>query len=488
MSATDVVSLMDVLTPWFGGRSWDHWRTVLRAAFGLSMQRAERKFFHTVAGERKPPTKRVRELWIVAGRRAGKDSIASLIATHAAVMFDPKGKLRPGERAAVLCLACDRDQARIVLRYIRSYFSDIEQFASMVRRETKDGLELDNGVDIVVATNSYRSVRGRPILLAIFDECAFYRDERSASPDEELYRAITPAMATMPGAMLVGISSPYRKAGVLYRKFRESFGNDGDILVVNAESRTLNPTLDKAIIDRALEDDPAAASAEWLGQFRSDIETFVAREVIDAAIVPGRHELPPIGGVRYIAFVDPSGGSSDSMTLAIAHRDKNGRAVLDAVRERRPPFSPEAVVAEFSGLLKHTYRITKVVGDRYAGEWPRERFRVHGVEYEIAEQPKSDIYRDVLPLLNSGQAELLDHPRMASQLCGLERLTSRSGKDSISHAPGAHDDVANAAAGVLVLAAAHRKAQMIIPDGLADRLRAATLRRPSVGSEIKCFF
>jgi len=46
----------------------------------------------------------------------------------------------------------------------------------------------------------------------------------------------------------------------------------------------------------------------------------------------------PVPGVGYAAFVDPSGGSADSMTLAIAHADKDGRAVLDAVRERRPPF------------------------------------------------------------------------------------------------------------------------------------------------------
>ena len=61
------------------------------------------------------------------------------------------------------------------------------------------------------------------------------------------------------------------------------------------------------------------------------------------------------------------------MTLAIAHKE-GGNTVLDAIRERRPPFSPEAVVADFCAILK-TYRITSVIGDRYAGEWPRERFR-----------------------------------------------------------------------------------------------------------------
>ena len=70
------------------------------------------------------------------------------------------------------------------------------------------------------------------------------------------------------------------------------------------------------------------------------------------------------------------------MSLAIGHREKDGDViVLDALRERKPPFSPQDVTAEFSELLK-SYRVSKVVGDRYAGEWPREKFREHGVVYE----------------------------------------------------------------------------------------------------------
>jgi hypothetical protein len=134
------------------------------------------------------------------------------------------------------------------------------------------------------------------------------------------------------------------------------------------------------------------------------------------------------------------------MTLSIGHLDKAGRAVLDAVRERRPPVSLEAVVAEFAALLK-SYRITRISGDAYAGEWPRERFRKHGIDYTVSNKPKSAIYVVFLALQNSGKVELLDHPRLAAQLCGLERRTQRSGKDSIDHAPSGHDDLINSAAG-----------------------------------------
>jgi hypothetical protein len=114
----------------------------------------------------------------------------------------------------------------------------------------------------------------------------------------------------------------------------------------------------------------------------------------------------------------------------------------------KPPFTPEGVVAEFATLLK-TYRVSKVTGDRYGGEWPRERFREHGIRYEPATKPKSDLYRDMLPAINSRQVDLLDDARLVAQIVGLERRTARGGRDSIDHAPGSHDDLCNAVAGVV---------------------------------------
>jgi hypothetical protein len=196
--------------------------------------------------------------------------------------------------------------------------------------------------------------------------------------------------------------------------------------------------------------------------------------VVETSIVPGRYELPAVTGTNYTAFVDPSGGSSDSMTIAVAHRDKGDRLILDAIRERRPPFSPAAVVEEFAALLK-TYRLSRIVGDRYGGEWPRERFREHGITYETSERTKSEIYLESLPRLNGAQIELLDNPRLANQIIGLERRTARGGKDSIDHGPGAHDDVANSALGALVLAAVGRPGLTFSPELMA-RVRGAPLQ------------
>jgi len=446
ITASEVITRPDLLGPAFAGASWDRWRAVLRAAEGLPLDRQQHRLFRAVAG-RHPPRRRVRELWAVVGRRGGKDSIASAIAT-AAAMGDYRQLLRPGERATVMCLACDRAQARIVHRYIAGYFSANPLLTPLIERETEETLELGNDVEVVVTTNSFRAVRGRTIVCSIFDEVAYWRDDTSSTPDFETYNAVAPGLTTLPGSMLVGISTPYRRSGLLFDRWRRYYGKDDPaILVIQGPSTAFNPTLSPAIIDQALERDPEAASSEWLGQWRSDLADFISREAVETAVVSGRYELPPIAGVKYAAFVDPSGGSSDSMTLAIGHAEC-GRAILDAVREARPPFSPAAVVSEFAMMLG-LYGVATVSGDRYAGQWPVERFNEHGVRYLASDRPKNEIYLDFLPLLNSGRVELLDNARLIAQLCALERRTARGGRDSIDHAPGAHDDIANAAAGVL---------------------------------------
>ena len=130
---------------------------------------------------------------------------------------------------------------------------------------------------------------------------------------------------------------------------------------------------------------------------------------------------------------DPSGGSADSFTLAIAHCYPDGTAILDAVREVKPPFSPDAVVEEFAALLK-SYGISRVTGDAYAGEWPRERFAIHGITYDVSTRNTSTIYGEFLPALNGRRIQLLDIPRLIGQLVGLERRVQRGGKTALGTA------------------------------------------------------
>lgn len=284
----------------FAGTSWDNWRTVLKGAFGLPMTSEERDFFRAVAG-REPPGHRVKELDIIAGRRSGKDSVMSAVACFAAVTFNPHGKIRPGERPLVMLLGADRAQARSLLNYVKGYFAEIAPFKSLIQRETQDGLELANSVDIVVSTADYRSTRGRTVLIAIFNETAFWPSETSASPDVETFRAVQPALATLGDeAMLVMISSAYKRAGLLYDRWSRFYGTDDpNTLVIHAKTVDLNPTISKAVIDAAIADDPEAAKAEWLSQWRDDLASYITRAEIEACIDRGVAVRPRQAGITY---------------------------------------------------------------------------------------------------------------------------------------------------------------------------------------------
>ncbi|UCG11520.1 MAG: hypothetical protein JSU72_13385 [Deltaproteobacteria bacterium] len=398
-------------------------------------------------GRDKPPEQPFRELWAIVGRRGGKSFIMSVIAVYLALFHDFSKYLAPGERGVVQIIAADRSQARVLFRYISAILNSTEVFSQYLTRETRERIELSTFVDLEVMTCSFRTIRGRTVVCAVCDEIAFWRVE-GANPDREILAAIRPSMATIPNSMLLVISSPYARSGVLYEAHSDYFGKDDpEVLVWQAPTKVMNPTLDLALIEREMQRDPVAAAAEWGATFRSDVETYVPLEWIEQAIITNRYELPP-ARFAYKAFCDPSGGAQDSMTLAVGHRE-GGRLVQDVIRAVVLPFDPYQTVEDFARLLKE-YRCTSVTGDKYAGAWVSEAFLKHGIRYVPSPLTKSEIYLSFEPLLARGEVELLDHKPLFAELRGLERRTGRGRRDTVDHGLGQHDDSANATAGVCV--------------------------------------
>ena len=438
--------------PVVSGASWRPWLLCFKALLGQTagLSDADAEFVRGCMGRSKLPTLATSLALLIVGRRGGKTRFAAVVAVFLACFKDHAQHLAPGEHGVGMVIAPDRRQARVIFSYISALIDNSPMLRGMVESRTKESITLTNGVRIECHTASFRSVRGYTVLFALIDEAAFLPNDDSAEPDVELVRALQPAMATTNGVLML-LSTPYGKRGELWRGYSDHFGRDDDpVFVWQADTRLMNPTVLQTVIDRAYADDPASASAEYGAQFRADLESLFSRDAVNAVVVKGRRELPPMSGSAYTAFVDPSGGSSDSFTLAIAHRQADGVFVLDLVREVRPPFSPDDVTMEFSRLLKR-YGISKVTGDRYGGEWPVERFHAHGIKYEPCELTRSELYLELLSPLNSGRVELLDHDRLVAQFVGLDRRVGRTGKDSIDHRPGSHDDVANAAAGAMVM-------------------------------------
>jgi hypothetical protein len=210
----------------------------------------------------------------------------------------------------------------------------------MIQRETSEGLELKNSVDIIVATSDFRVVRGRSYLLAVMDEVAFWRDEdTSLNPDREILRSLSPGLTSIPQSLLIGITSPFKRSGLAYDRWTKYFGKDDPrVLVIHAPTPALNPSLDESEIAAATADDPLAARSDFLAEWRDDIAGYIPRELVERCVDRGVMVRPYERGWRYHAFLDAAEGLSahgDSFAAAIAHNQRDGDSdlvVLDWLR------------------------------------------------------------------------------------------------------------------------------------------------------------
>ena len=208
-------------------------------------------------------------------------------------------------------------------------------------------------------------------------------------------------------------------------------------------------------IEDAYKKDPVSAACEWGAEFRPDgSSAFFRSHTLESSVIRGRFELPPEDAYQYLAWIDMASGASgsghDSAAVAIAH-PVGGKYVVDAMRERQPPFDPRQVLWEFAELAKR-YIVIEASGDDWAKGFVSGGLSDFGLTY--VKPPKLDktaVYHELLYLVNSGQVEFLDDKRLMSQFVQLERKSGSTLK--FDHPTGGHDDLANAVAGSIVMAA-----------------------------------
>jgi hypothetical protein len=436
----------------FGGESFGAWRAVAKMLEGAPLDEGELALWREISGRAEPPTAPFDEAYIVKPRRAGGTLFAAAVALHAAIQ-DYSSLLGPGEVATVALIAQDRRGARQAMNFCKGLIADSSLIGAEVVNKTAESITFAHRVVLEIHVASFRSTRGYSYATVILDELAFYRSDFSANPDTELVRAVRPGLANLHGRLL-GLSSPHSRRGHLFDMWQQHYGKASDVLVISAGHRVLNPTIDERIVQKAMQEDPEAARAEWFGQFRGDVSQFLPDEAIDIAIAGTRRERAEPRG--FAAFVDMSGGLHDASVLAIAHLDGAPYApstvVLDRLQVVAGRHEPQAAVEQFCGILRD-FSLTKVTGDRYAGDWVAGAFRRAGIRYEVSELDKSAIYAEVMPLFAERRVELLRDQRLITELRLLERRPRSGGKgDAIDHPPRSHDDAANAVCGALWLA------------------------------------
>jgi hypothetical protein len=235
---------------------------------------------------------------------------------------------------------------------------------------------------------------------------------------------------------------------------KRHYGPLGDplVMVVQADSRALNPSLRQSVVDRAYATDPVGADSEYGGRFRQPTTAYLERSLVEAAVFKGLTRKGPLPGVRYYAHVDVAGGSgTDSFAMAIGHKQINARREIvcfDALFEVRPKFNPDEVVAQCAEQLR-VYGITSAYSDNYAAQWPVTAFARYGVAVMSCPLTASELYLHSLPAWTASRVQMLDNDRAVDQLAGLKRKVGQGGRETVEHPRGAHDDLANVCAGVI---------------------------------------
>ncbi len=397
-----------------------------------------------------------REIYLILGRRSGKSLFASRVALWCCVE-DWRTRLAIGEMAVAACVAVDRKQAGVLFGYAYQCARASPMMSAALTRATADVLEFgEHQTTFEVHTATFRGTRGRTFSCVVVDEASFLPQDDSAEPDRELIRAVKPGLATLDGILAV-ISSPYLQTGVVGEAHTRHFAvNKSPALYITGPTRTFNPTIPQSTIDRALAEDPEAARAEWLGEFRTDLTAAYEERWITRAVSVGitirpfsaHHEG---ASSRYYAFTDPAGGSGrDSWATAIVHKARD-RIVVDALLDIRPPFSTGEAASRVAGLCR-TYALTSVTGDHYGGDWPAEALQVRGITYLCSPLPKSDLYREAIATFSNGLVDLLDDARLIRQLRTVQRRAQPGGRSSFDCPKGSPDDCSNAVVGAIWLA------------------------------------
>ena len=325
------------------------WIVFLSALFGLGLTPQQCDVFTRHTKRKDIPRKPFRTGVCISGRRSGKSFIAAVIAVWLACFRDYREFLARGEWASIKVIAVDRAQARTIMRFIIGLLQ-APLLKQRVKQITATTIELQGNVIIEVQTCDARSVRGYTCVAAILDEACFFVGQDGASSAEQVIGALKPSMITIPDSLLLVISSPWARIGKVYELFDKWFGVENDhTLVWQADTLSMNPSIDPAEIAHEYELDAISASAEFGGIWRTDVEALLTKEVVDAATIQGRFELPYDPNIVYTAAIDASGGSSsDSFTMAISHA-MNGIGVLDLVREVRPRIQPRCRLPRILG-------------------------------------------------------------------------------------------------------------------------------------------
>jgi hypothetical protein len=391
----------------------------------------------------------------VCGARGGKSYILSAVYSLWRALYADLSTMAPGEVAVALLVAPDLGLARQDLNYVKGAVKADPELAALITADNADELVLmrPDGQPVSIlcraAGRGGAGLRGKSLVSAILDECAFFRDKSAVVNDKDVFDAVSPRV--LPGGLVVVASTPWAEAGLLFDEFTLNFGHPVTAMAVTAPTLLLFPSQrNRDAIDREEARDPDNARREFGAEFMAvGAGTFFDR---DACVVD--EDAEPRTNASRGVNVGVGGDMAlvrDAAALVVIH-EENGEytiaEVIEYVPKKGEPLKLSAVVKEFAAAAKRHGADTIEV-DHHELEASREHLPddVSLRACDGGQQGKIDTYTRLRDLLHAGKIRIPPQfQRLANQLRDVvKRPTTGGGLRIFSpHRNNVHGDIVSA--------------------------------------------
>lgn len=435
-------------------------RTFVKAVIGDPLTKEEIAAWRRATGRtgltgwfRRYQEKPSNEVWLLAGRRAFKTTFGACEVLYEATRREvPKGQQWT---IPIICPGLRQSQ-KIALDMVRRKALAIPEIAPLLVGDSTDSLRFSTGVEVITLPPRVGLIQGWTAPLIWCSEASnFTQEDASASNLSDVLDALRPSISTIPDAKILVTSLPGPKAGTLWEKWETRF--DEGALVFRMASADANPLLLQSEEFLKAKKKPEYFKLYYSGEFVDARAGLLPPELVDAAIMSGKAEIPPAecegsAAVGCDFATGGEGSTPDDCASAIAVKvrvkgTENEQIVVPWVRkwtvkgtELHPVYSYLREIADACAL----YGAQVGVGDKESLAAATQFFSEKYIRYDhlvtngAASEPVFDYLRTQL---REGRLLLPDDPALRAQLKALEErrdggrsyeVAARKGKDDLA--------------------------------------------------------
>ena len=439
---------------------------LLRLVYGLPLTPEQAEIARRAAGLEEVQPRTFRVVSVLAGRRSGKSLLAALIITYESVVAEHE--IGPDDSPVCLLVAPSKMQARATGRRILSLLKR-SKYKSQIVGKPRDGvndfnIQLKSGIEVRCLGANPALLRGFKLVVALLEEAAFFTDdETQLRNDKEIVEAISPGL-DMPTSKMVRISSPDTRSGTMYDDYAHR-AERPNVLCWKATTAEMNPGHDEEGQALLLERDPARFATEYGAEFCETASALVPAEKIEAAILEGHTELPPMAGKNYVAVLDPA-QRNDWFAFSICHAEeitRGGQPCFGVVQDfcrfwKRAKGQDYLDMNDILPSIIETllrYEVRKAYSDQVGAAFLAAVLERQGIEFEHTFTGGSKAalkFDSARRFFLEQRVAILDVPEQTQQLKKLQDIHLGGGRRSVAASSG-HDDIAVCLCAAIHLAA-----------------------------------